>query len=158
MALVAVALVLGGVMSLNLKPNGRTILLVACGVGILYELGVSVLLQSLINMEMTAAMNSFFESLVETLLADEADEAPDYQVAQTQVHVARPLLSPHVRPAVPVPANANLTASSLSYLASRSTRARTRPFRKRGCICSLSQTGYSAPAPIWPPWSRGSTN
>jgi hypothetical protein len=64
---VAVALVLGGVMSLNLKPNGRTILLVACGVGILYELGVSVLLQSLINMEMTAAMNSFFESLVETL-------------------------------------------------------------------------------------------
>lgn len=64
---VAAALLVGGVMSLNLKPNGRTILLLACGAGILYELGVGVLLQSLINMEMSAAMNSFFESLIETL-------------------------------------------------------------------------------------------
>jgi hypothetical protein len=64
---VAAGLLVGGVMSLNLKPNGRTILLLACGAGILYEVGISVILQSLINMEMSASMNAFFESIVETL-------------------------------------------------------------------------------------------
>jgi hypothetical protein len=73
---VAVALLVGGVMSLNLKPMGRTVLLLACTAGILYELGVGVLLQSLINMEMSAAMNSFFESIVETLPKGQAGGPP----------------------------------------------------------------------------------
>jgi hypothetical protein len=71
---VAAALVAGGIMSLSMKPSGRTVLLVACGAGVLYELGVGVLLQSLINMEITAAMNAYIESLAETLQKGQGGE------------------------------------------------------------------------------------
>ncbi len=63
---VASALLYGGVLCLGLKESGRQVLLLACGAAILFEIGFAVL-QSLVNMEMMTAFNSFMQNFLQTM-------------------------------------------------------------------------------------------
>jgi hypothetical protein len=63
---VAAALLLGGVLCLSLKPQGRQLLTLAFGLAIGFEI-CHVILQSLINMEMMTALNAFIEGFLQEM-------------------------------------------------------------------------------------------
>jgi hypothetical protein len=64
--IIAVSLVYGGIACLGLKESGRQVLLIACGMAVLFELGHAVL-QSFVNMEMMTAVNGFLENFLQTM-------------------------------------------------------------------------------------------
>jgi hypothetical protein len=63
---VAVSLLVGGIQCLGLKESGRALLVLACGAAVLFEIGFAVL-QSVVNMEMMTAVNSFLENFLGTM-------------------------------------------------------------------------------------------
>jgi hypothetical protein len=62
----ALLLLVGGIRSLSLKESGRKVLLVACAVAIVFEL-LHAILQSIINMEMMTAVNSYVEGMMASM-------------------------------------------------------------------------------------------
>ena len=62
----ALLLLIGGILSLNLKESGRKTLLVACAVAVVFEL-LHAILQSFVNMETMTAVNSFVQKFTTAL-------------------------------------------------------------------------------------------
>jgi hypothetical protein len=62
----ALLLLAGGLMCLSLKEKGRKILILACGLALLFELSNSIV-QSFVMLDMMTAMNSFVEKLQSTM-------------------------------------------------------------------------------------------
>jgi hypothetical protein len=67
----ALLLLIGGVKSLSLNESGRKILLVACAVAVVFEI-LHAILQSVINLDMMTAVNSYVEKM-----ADAMPDGPD---------------------------------------------------------------------------------
>ena len=65
--IVAVLLFIGGVLCLSLKPRGRQLLLIACGMAIVFEVLTGFILHSLINMEMMTAFNALLDGMAEEM-------------------------------------------------------------------------------------------
>ena len=66
--IIAVLLLVGGVMGLNLKEQGRQLLVLGFAIALLFEIGNTVL-NSLVNMEVMTAFNAYVEALAEELPA-----------------------------------------------------------------------------------------
>ena len=66
--IIAVLLLVGGVMCLNLKEQGRQLLVLGFAIALLFEIGNTVL-NSLVNMEVMTAFNAYVEALAEELPA-----------------------------------------------------------------------------------------
>jgi len=62
----ATLLLIGGIQALSLKESGRKVLLIACVVAAVFELCHSIL-QSLVNLEMMTAVNSYVENLMNAI-------------------------------------------------------------------------------------------
>lgn len=62
----ATLLLMGGIRALSLKESGRKLLLAACVAGAVFELGHAIL-QSLVNLEMMTAVNSYVENLMNAI-------------------------------------------------------------------------------------------
>ncbi|MEX2175354.1 MAG: hypothetical protein WD872_13410 [Pirellulaceae bacterium] len=73
---IAGLLLYGGLACLSLKEQGRTILLIACGLGILFEISHAIL-QSFLNMEVMTAFNAYLEGFLQTLPQDQAGPPPE---------------------------------------------------------------------------------
>jgi hypothetical protein len=66
--IIALLLLVGGVMCLNLKEQGRQLLVLGFVLALLFEIGNTVL-NSLVNMEVMTAVNAYVEALAEELPA-----------------------------------------------------------------------------------------
>lgn len=62
----ATLLLVGGIKTLSLQESGRKILLVACGVAVLFEI-LNAILQSVVNLDMMTAVNLYVEGLEKSL-------------------------------------------------------------------------------------------
>src|SRR4029450_5037670 len=62
----SVLLLVGGIRSLGVEGAGRETLLIACAVAVVFELAHSIL-QSLVNMDMMTAVNSFVEKMTTSM-------------------------------------------------------------------------------------------
>jgi hypothetical protein len=74
--LVAMLLLIGGVRTLSLHENGRKMLVVACALALIFEMGHAVL-QSMISMEMMVAFNSLTEGILASA-PDDKKMPPDF--------------------------------------------------------------------------------
>ena len=73
---VALALLIGGIQCLGLKESGRVLLVTACAAALVFEI-IYTVLQSLMNMEMMTAFNSYIEGVVQTMPRGGAGPPPD---------------------------------------------------------------------------------
>jgi hypothetical protein len=64
--LAAALLVAGSIKALGKKEGGRKLLMAACAVALIFELGHAIL-QTIINTEMMTAVNSYMENIVQSM-------------------------------------------------------------------------------------------
>ena len=81
---VSTILIVGGVRSLGLKANGRTLLVVACVVALLFELGMSVL-QGVVYMEMLTVYNELIDGFVQEFQRQNGAAAGNFFMTTMQV-------------------------------------------------------------------------
>jgi hypothetical protein len=83
--LAGLLLLIGGIRSLALSESGRKLLLVACAVALVFELGHAIL-QSVVSLEMMTAVNSYVEKLTSSM-NQQNNAPPGFQkMMQTIVH------------------------------------------------------------------------
>jgi hypothetical protein len=80
----ATLLLVGGLRALGLVESGRKVLLVACGVALVFEL-LHAILQSVITMEMMTAVNSFVTGMVSSMPEGKGKPANFNNMMQTIV-------------------------------------------------------------------------
>jgi hypothetical protein len=120
----ALLLLIGGIQALGLKESGRKVLLAACSVAIAFELGHAIL-QSMIWMEMMTTVNSFAESMIQSLPQGKA--APPGFSGMMRTIIRGSIIAQIVIASVLVLAKCGMYLFGLIYLQKAAVRSLFRP-------------------------------